>query len=387
VFDEAVRGSAQSIFPLRKRPQAAFTPESNIMLVLGIESSCDECAAAVVEDGAKLLSNVVATQIPFHQAYNGVVPEIASRKHIEWISGVVSKALDDAQVQPADIGGVGVTNRPGLLGSLLVGVSFAKAFSWARGLPFIAVNHILAHLYASRLTEEPVGYPFLGLLVSGGHSIICRVDGFDSITVLGASLDDAVGEAFDKVAKFYNLGYPGGVVIDKLAQQGDSGAFKFPLPYIYNKKTGKKDDAHKYDVSYSGLKTAVTAQLEQFRHLNPAEAQKRKNEDRGMADIAASFQKTAVEILLRSLFRAVEDTGLYTVVAGGGVAANSLLRREVAERGSAYKDFRCVFPALNLCGDNGAMVAGLAFQYLKRGDTSSLSTTASARVTGFRKNH
>lgn len=341
------------------------------MKVLGIESSCDECAAAVVEDGKSIRSNVVATQIPFHEVYNGVVPEIASRKHTEWISGVVKTALSDAGCTPADIDGVAATAQPGLLGSLLVGLSFGKAFAYSLDRPFIAVDHMLAHLYAPMLSET-VEYPFLGLLVSGGHSIICKVDDFDVITVLGTTIDDAVGEAFDKVAKFYGFGYPGGVYIDKLAKRGDSGAFKFPLPNLHKGE-------HRYDVSYSGLKTAVINQIEQFRQIDaegrPAEL--------SPENIAASFQKTAIDILLRSLFRAVEDTGLTTVVSGGGVAANSYLRQCLAER----KDLRCLFPPLDLCGDNGAMVAGLGYQYLARGDRSPWTVTASARVKAFKRRY
>jgi N6-L-threonylcarbamoyladenine synthase len=347
------------------------------MKVLGIETSCDECAAAIVEDGRKILSSVVATQIPFHAAYNGVVPEIASRMHTEWISSVAQEALDKASLKSGDVDAAAATAHPGLLGSLLVGLNFAKAFAWARGIPFIAVDHMLAHLYAPRLeyangsdgggaacaSGEP--YPFLGLLVSGGHSIICRVDDFDDITVLGATIDDAVGEAFDKVSKHYGFGYPGGGAIDKLAKSGSAEAYKFPMPNLY-----KAD--HRYDVSYSGLKTAVINQLDKFR-IGSA--------DSSPADIAASFQKTAVEILLRSLFRAVEDTGLTTIVAGGGVAANSYLRAALAGR----QDLRCVFPPPELCGDNGAMVAGLAYCYLARGEQSSLRAAASARVKAFKK--
>lgn len=186
------------------------------MKVLGIETSCDECSAAVVEDGEKILSNVIMTQIPFHAQWNGVVPEIASRKHIEWIYAVTKEALDKANLKVNDIDAVAVTSRPGLFGSLLVGLSFAKAFAWARDIPFIAVDHMLAHLYAPRLAAETKPeYPFLGLLVSGGHTIICRADNFDDIAVMGTTIDDAAGEAFDKVAKFYNFGYPGGVIIDK----------------------------------------------------------------------------------------------------------------------------------------------------------------------------
>jgi N6-L-threonylcarbamoyladenine synthase len=364
------------------------------MKVLGIESSCDECAAAVVEDGKRVRSNVVATQIPFHALYNGVVPEIASRKHTEWIYAVVAEALDKAGLTAADVDGVAVTARPGLLGSLLVGLHFAKAFAWARNLPFIAVDHMLAHLYASQLSGGngtapdpdgakkpgevvPPAYPFLGLLVSGGHSIICRVDGFDDITVLGATIDDAVGEAFDKVSKHYGFGYPGGALIDKLAKSGDPEAFRFPMPNLY--KADLRGKGHRYDLSYSGLKTAVINQLEQFRVKKgpglPGEF--------SPADIAASFQRTAVEILLRGLFNAAEDTGLTTVVAGGGVAANSYLRSRLGER----KDMVSIFPPPELCGDNGAMIAGIGYHYLIRGDRSPLKVTASARVNGFKRKY
>jgi N6-L-threonylcarbamoyladenine synthase len=340
-----------------------------MVTVLGIESSCDECAAAVVQDGKKVLSSVVATQIPFHAPYNGVVPEIASRKHTEWIYGVVKEALDKAELRPGDIDVVAVTSRPGLLGSLIVGLSFAKAFAWAYNIPLIAVDHMKAHLYASQLNvAEPAAYPFLGLLVSGGHSIICRADSFDDITVLGTTIDDAVGEAFDKVAKHYAFGYPGGMVIDRMAKTGDSGAFRFPLPNLHK-------GPHRYDVSYSGLKNAAINQLEQFRVTKESEIKPE--------DIAASFQKTAVEILLRALFNAAADTGLGTVVAGGGVAANSYLRMRLSER----QDLRCVFPPPEFCGDNGAMIAGIAFHYAARGDRSPLSVNASARVEGFKKKY
>ncbi|MDR2484824.1 MAG: tRNA (adenosine(37)-N6)-threonylcarbamoyltransferase complex transferase subunit TsaD [Treponema sp.] len=351
------------------------------MKILGIESSCDECAAAVVEDGKRILSNVVATQIPFHAVYEGVVPEIASRMHTEWIYRVVQEALQKAGLHPAGIDGVAATAHPGLLGSLLVGLSFAKAFAWSRNLPFIAVDHLLAHLYASQLAEtpentlsEPPEYPFLGLLVSGGHSIICRVDDFDGVTVLGTTIDDAVGEAFDKVSKHYGFGYPGGAAIDTLARKGDTHAFNFPLPNLYKGE-------HRYDLSYSGLKTAVINQLEQFRAKKGTanqEAVKIRSED-----IAASFQKTAVDILLRSLFRAVDDTRLTTIVGGGGVAANSCLRACLA----GHQGLRCIFPPPELCGDNGAMIAGLGYRYLKRGDRSPLTAVASARVKAFKRRY
>jgi N6-L-threonylcarbamoyladenine synthase len=350
------------------------------MKVLGIETSCDETAAAVVENGI-ILSNVVATQIPFHAKWQGVVPEVASRMHTEWITAVVSEALEKAGLKPQDAGGVAVTGRPGLLGSLLVGLHFAKAFAWARDIPFIAVDHLLAHLYASQLRyageehfEKPE-YPFLGLLVSGGHSVICKVEAFDEVTVLGTTIDDAVGEAFDKVAKFYGFGYPGGRAIDELAKTGDAGAFAFPLPNLY--KTGRDGRRHDYDVSYSGLKTAVVNQLDKFR----------VKQNTNNADLAASFQKTAVDILLRSLFKAAENTGLDAIVAGGGVAANSYLRERAAEWQSEKAGRRIFFPPLELCGDNGAMAAGIGERYLLRGDRSGMRESASARVKAFRKRY
>lgn len=334
------------------------------MKVLGIESSCDETAAAVVENGRTILSNVIATQIPFHEMYSGVVPEIASRKHAEWILPVVRRALDEAGLKPSDVDAVAATNRPGLMGSLLVGLTFAKTFAWTLGKPFIAVNHMLGHLYAAHL-EQDIPYPYLGLLVSGGHSIICKVSDFDDIEVLGTTIDDAVGEAFDKVAKFYGFGYPGGVIIDKLAKNGDENAATFPLPSLHKGE-------HRYDVSYSGLKTAAINQLDKFWN----EGYKKTPEN-----IAAAFQKAAVQILLSRLFKAAEDTGLKTVVAGGGVAANSRLRALLAER----SDLHCIFPPLKLCTDNGAMIAGVGYRYLQRGETSSWNTTSYARVDGFKR--
>lgn len=337
------------------------------MRVLGIESSCDECAASVVENGTEILSDIVATQIPFHAKYQGVVPEIASRKHSEWIYGVVARALDEAKTRPADLDGVAATALPGLIGSLLVGHCFAKGMAWAIDKPFVGVNHMLAHLYAFRLEGAAAAaeYPFIGLLVSGGHSIICRVDDFDKIEVLGTTIDDAVGEAFDKVAKHYGFGYPGGAAIDKLAQGGDDKAFAFPMPSLHKGE-------HRYDLSYSGLKTAAVRQLDLF---------KRPGAESTPANIAASFQKAAIDLLVSRLLRAVEDTGLTRIVAGGGVAANSYLRRVLAERSG----LEVRFPPLRLCGDNGAMVAGIASKYLERGESSGLDSCVSARVPLFRR--
>jgi len=334
--------------------------------VLGIETSCDECSAAVVEDGTRILSNVVATQIELHAPYQGVVPEIASRLHTEWISQVVRSAIEEAGMTAADVDAVAVTNRPGLLGSLLVGVNFAKAFAATLEKPFIGIDHIRAHLYASQI-EHPLPYPYLGVLVSGGHTVICKVSGYDAIDVLGTTIDDAIGEAFDKVAKHYGFGYPGGVAIDRLARQGDPLAFLFPGPAL------QKGD-HPYDVSYSGLKTAVINQLDLF--WNGTSPKTPEN-------IAASFQRSAVNILMKRVRKALDDTGLLRLSAGGGVAANSLLRSEL----NKLEGIEVAFPSMKLCTDNGVMVAGLAYRYLADGIRSPLDLTASARVSAFKKSY
>jgi N6-L-threonylcarbamoyladenine synthase len=336
------------------------------MTVLGIESSCDECAAAVVVDGRRILSNIVASQIEIHARWGGVVPEVASRKHAEWIAGVAGAALDEAGLAPASLDGVAVTSRPGLMGALLTGLSFAKSFAWALDIPLIAVDHLLAHLYAANLSSaacDEAEYPFIGLLASGGHTVICAARGYEEVDVLGSTVDDAAGEAFDKVAKHYGWGYPGGKYVEQLARNGDAAAFAFPMPKLHNGRVA--------DVSYSGLKTAAIHQLEFFRK-KPAASE---------ADIAASFQKTAVEILARALLAAVAETGLKTIVAGGGVAANACLRERLAQESG----IRCVFPDPALCGDNAAMVAALGYEYLSRGLSSPLTVTASSRVAAFRK--
>ncbi|MBN1699473.1 MAG: tRNA (adenosine(37)-N6)-threonylcarbamoyltransferase complex transferase subunit TsaD [Spirochaetales bacterium] len=336
------------------------------MKILGIETSCDECAAAVVRDGKTILSDCVASQIDIHRPYYGVVPEIASRKHTEWITPVVTEALERAHLSVHDIDGIAVTYRPGLIGSLLVGLSYAKGLAAACGIPFVGVDHIYAHLYAPHL-EKDIPYPYIGLLVSGGHTIIALVEGYDSFSVLGTTIDDACGEAFDKVAKYYDLGYPGGVVIDKLAQKGNPDAFSFPKPSLH------KGD-HSYDVSYSGLKTAVVNQLDQF--LNAGYEKTPEN-------IAASFQKTAIDIIVSRVKRVVADTGLATVVAGGGVSANSYLRKRLG----AEEGIESVFPSPRLCTDNAAMVAGLGYRYLEAGRRDSFDLNAEARVPLFRKTY
>lgn len=333
------------------------------MIVLGVESSCDECSVAVVEDGTTVLGQVVATQLDEHAPYRGVVPEIASRTHTRWIVGVYQRTLAVAGVSPGDLDAVAVTNRPGLVGSLVVGLSFAKGLAWGLGLPLVGVNHMLAHLYAPQL-EAPVEYPFLGLLVSGGHTIIARATSPLSMDVLGTTIDDACGEAFDKVAKHYDLGYPGGVAIDRLARKGDDRAFLFPDASLH-------PENQRYDVSYSGLKTAVINQLDQFWN---------GTSEKSPENIAASFERAAVDMLLRRLFRAVGDTGLTRVVAGGGVAANTRMRASLAAR----TDLQVRFPSPELCTDNGAMIAGLGYHLLQSGRCDSLDLDASARVEGFR---
>jgi len=283
---------------------------------------------------------------------------------------VNGKALAEAGMGASVLVRIAVTVKPGLVGSLLVGLCFAKGMAWAIGKPFIGVNHMLAHLYAPRLevadeSRPPVEYPFLGLLVSGGHSIICKVEDFDRIEVLGTTLDDAAGEAFDKVSKHYGFGYPGGVAIDRLAERGDETAYAFPLPSLHKGE-------HRYDLSYSGLKTAAIYQLEQYR---------RPGAEASPENLAASFRKAAIDILLSRLFRAIEDSGLKTVVAGGGVAANSYLRASLASRPGI--DAR--FPPPRLCGDNGAMVAGLGYRYLSRGESSGFDLNVAARVPVYKR--
>lgn len=335
------------------------------MKVLGIETSCDECSAAIVEDGRNILSNVIATQIELHRPFDGVVPELASRLHTEWISQVVNAALMQAGMTVGDIDAIAATSRPGLLGSLLVGLNFAKGMASVLKVPFIGIDHIRAHLYAPQI-EHPLEYPYLGVLLSGGHTVICRVDSYDSVEVLGTTIDDAIGEAFDKVAKHYGLGYPGGVMIDKLSQNGDPYAFKFTSPKI-------DKGYHPYDISYSGLKTAVINQLEIFSTGKEATPE----------NIAASFQRVAVGMLMKRVEKALEDTGLTRISAGGGVAANSLVRSSL--KALEGKGFEVSFPSLKLCTDNGAMVAGLGYRYIADGITSGYDLTASARVSAFKK--
>ena len=334
------------------------------MNIVGIETSCDECSISVVEDGSKIRSQVIATQLDEHRQFQGVVPEIASRTHTRWIANVFRSVLEQGSIGVDDLDGIAVTTRPGLVGSLVVGASFAKGLAYSLGIPLVGVNHMLAHLYAPQLSD-PLEYPFLGVLVSGGHTIIARAVSPFEMEVLGTTIDDAIGEAFDKVAKFYDLGYPGGVAIDRLARTGDPRAFAFPVANLHKGE-------HRYDVSYSGIKTAAINQLDQFQA---------EGADRTSENIAASFERVAVDMLLKRVFRAADDLQLKVVVFGGGVAANTYLRSRVAQR----SDLRSVFPPLELCTDNGAMIAGLGYHLIRSGDRADLTLDVSARVEGFRR--
>jgi N6-L-threonylcarbamoyladenine synthase len=332
--------------------------------ILGIETSCDECAAAVVEDGNRVLSNIVATQIEDHRPFYGVVPEIASRKHLEWIVPVIKESLTNAGTTLEMCDAIAATFRPGLIGSLLVGLSFAKGLAAGLNRPFIGIDHVEAHLYAPRL-ERDIPYPFIGVLVSGGHTMISLVQGEDDLEVLGTTIDDACGECFDKVAKHYDFGFPGGVAVDRLAKTGEPRAFHFPKPSLH------KGD-HTYDVSYSGLKNAVINQLDQFWN---------NKFEKTPANIAASFQRTAIDILLDRIFLAARNKNVTRIVFGGGVAANSYLRGRLENEPTV----EAIFPPLKYCTDNAAMIAGLAFHKLAKYGPSSLQLPASARVKSFRR--
>jgi N6-L-threonylcarbamoyladenine synthase len=304
--------------------------------VLAIETSCDETAAAVVDDGRDVRSSVVASQVDLHARYGGVVPEIASRAHVELICDVIEQSLVEAGASLDDIDAVAAVRGPGLAGALLVGVSAAKAISIARGLPYVGVHHHEAHLYAAMIEDPQLEPPLVTLIVSGGHTLLIAMDGHGSYRVLGETVDDAAGEAFDKVARFLGLGYPGGPAIDRLALDGDPEAIRFPRPM--------RGEGH--DFSFSGLKTAVVQYV-------------RKHPDVEVADVAASFQAAIVDVLVEKLVAAARETGITTVVAGGGVAANSALRTRLFDL-AAEGDLRVVVPGIALCTDNAAMVGAVA---------------------------
>jgi N6-L-threonylcarbamoyladenine synthase len=330
------------------------------MRVLAIETSCDDTGAAVVLDGRKILSNMVSSQVSIHQKYGGVVPELASRKHIESIIPIVTEALETAEVTLREIDGIAVTQGPGLVGSLLVGLSFAKSLSFATGLPLVGVNHVEAHLSAIFLEEKPPGFPFVGLVVSGGHSSLFRVDGFGKYKRLGQTRDDAAGEAFDKVAKLLGLGYPGGPIIDELSKAGNPKAIRFP------KASLGKDSL---DFSFSGLKTAVVNYVKS--HPEPVEGYP----ENLIRDIVSSFQEAVVEVLVKKTLQAAQHQGLKRIVLSGGVAANRRLRERMKEEASEEK-IKVYIPSPSFCTDNAAMVGVVGYEYLKRGIRSLLSLNA-----------
>ncbi len=331
------------------------------MIVLGIETSCDETSASVVRDGSAILSNIVASQAALHDRYGGVVPELASRRHVETLVPVVREALEKAGVGPPDLDGVAVTNGPGLIGALLVGLSFAKAFAWVRGIPLVGVNHLEGHLTAICLEREALACPHVALLVSGGHTSLYRVDGFGEYVELGRTHDDAAGEAFDKVAKLLGLGYPGGAAIERLAAEGDPAAIRFPRP---QRRSGD------LKFSFSGLKTAVA---------NHIAGRGRPLTDREIRDVCASFQAAAVEVLVEKTARAALETGAREVLIAGGVAANGALRREMA-RVLADAGARVFYPSPALCTDNAAMIAAAGARRIARGERAGLELNAYSRL-------
>ncbi len=332
------------------------------MNILGIETTCDETAASVVKDGKIILSNIVSSQINEHSPWKGVVPEIASRLHLEKIEFVINKALKEAKVELKNIDLISFANKPGLIGALLVGVSFGKSLAWALNKPFIGINHIEAHLYSPHLNNY-IDFPYIGLLVSGGHTLIIKANSYTKYEILGTTIDDAVGEAFDKIAKYYNFGYPGGPAVEKAALDGDENTFNFPISNLYKSK-------RQYDVSYSGIKTASIHYLEKYK----------KKDIYTKNDIAASFQKRAFDILIKKTKFACDNYNIKKIVVAGGVAANKYLRK----RFNNLKDYEIYFPDIKYSTDNGAMIAGYAYyKYLENGEDN-LEIGVSPRVNGFK---
>ena len=343
--------------PLGPQMKAVGAARSGTDLVLAIETSCDETAAAVMRGGIEELASVVASQVDFHARFGGVVPEIASRKHTEAVVAVVDEALAEAGVALGDIDALAVTQGPGLVGALVVGLAYAKGLSMATGLPLVGVNHLEGHIYAARLTDPDVRTPLIALLVSGGHTIIVHVPAWGRYEVLGRTLDDAAGEAFDKVAKLLGLGYPGGPVISRLAAEGDPSAIAFPRPML---RSGD------LDVSLSGLKTAVIQYVERER----AAGREISN-----PDVAASFQQAVVDVQVAKTVRAAAEHGVSTVVLAGGVAANPLLREEL-RAALAVHGIALSVPPLSLCTDNASMIAAAAHDHLAAGRVLGLSADA-----------
>ncbi|NMB35707.1 MAG: tRNA (adenosine(37)-N6)-threonylcarbamoyltransferase complex transferase subunit TsaD [Firmicutes bacterium] len=318
-------------------------------LILGLETSCDDTAAAVVQNGRTVLSSVVSSQDNLHHRFGGVVPEIASRRHLEVITVVIEEALDEAGVGFDDLDGLAVAYGPGLVGSLLVGVSLAKALAFTLDLPIIGVNHLEGHLYANFLTGAAVSFPVLSLVVSGGHTSLIYMEGHGQIEVLGKTRDDAAGEVFDKIARALGLGFPGGPIMEKLARRGDAAAFTFPRALMLEEKN--------LDFSFSGVKTAV---------LNCIQREKEKGRRIAPPDIAAAFQEAVVDVLTAKSLRAVKEKKVRQFLLAGGVAANGELRRRLRQDLLA-EGVELIYPPVEYCTDNGAMIGAAGYYYLLQG--------------------
>ncbi len=344
------------------------------MKILGIDTSCDETAAAVVANGRAVLSNVVASQVEVHQEYGGIVPELASRKHIEAINYIVSRALAEAGVTFKDLEAIAVTNRPGLIGALLVGVAAAKSLAYCHNLPLLGINHIEGHIYANFMVHDHLAFPHICLTVSGGHTLLIEVHEGWQYKVLGSTQDDAAGEVYDKVAKYLGLGFPGGKVIDDLAQKGDPTAIKFPRPL---RSSGD------YQFSFSGIKTSVRYFVEKARRAGvlvedgQADVMDMSPDKVTVEDIAASFQAAVVDVLVYKSVRAAESTGASAITLTGGVAANSQLRASL-KTAAAEIGAEVYYPPMSLCTDNGAMIAGIAYQKYQQGMRNGLALNAAA---------
>ncbi len=331
------------------------------MKILAIESSCDETAAAVVEDGRKVLSNVIASQVSEHIIYGGVVPEIASRMHAQAISGVVSKAMSDANVTYSDLDAIAVTYAPGLIGALLVGVNFAKGLSYSTGLPLVPVHHLRSHIAANYVTFPDLEPPFLCLVVSGGHSHIVAVKDYTDFEIIGRTRDDAAGECMDKAARAMGLPYPGGVNLDKISVDGDPSVYKLPHPRV---------DGCEYDFSFSGLKTAV---------VNIIHNSKQKGIEVSIPDLGASCIETVADCLVKNTVRAAEEFEYNKIALAGGVSANSRLRKRMTDV-CQEKGWQLYMPQLSLCGDNAAMVGAQGYYEFKKGNIASLELNAFATM-------
>lgn len=334
------------------------------MNILGIDTSCDDTSASVVADGEHILSNIVSSQSDIHRKYGGIVPELASRRHIEMIVPVVDEALNAAGVSLSDINAIAVCHGPGLIGSLLVGCGFAKAVGYSKNIPIVAVNHLEGHMYSVFLEKRKPEFPLLSLIVSGGHTSIYIVNGFRQYMELGRTRDDAAGEAFDKVSKLLGLGYPGGPVIDRLARDGNPKAFDFPRAYV----------SESFDFSFSGLKTSVRNTVVSLE-LNPLFT---KGREGGIVkNIAASFQSAVVDVLVRKMEWAIVKKGIRRIVLSGGVSANSGLRRRMEEMADK-REVELYLPSVSLCTDNAAMIAAAGYHHFIAGNIAGMDLNPKA---------